>query len=78
MGLKEIEIQTESATVCSWAHSRIMNEKRVLTKGAAELIILQHLEILREMADVFELKLSKVFVPSDKNKANHLTRVRKL
>ena len=55
----------------------ITNEKRIRTKRAAELIILQHLGILGEMADEFERKLSVLFVSSDRKKANSLTRVRK-
>ena len=55
----------------------IRNKKRICTKGAAELIILRHLGILREMADEFELNLSIVFLPSYRNKADALTRVRK-
>lgn len=50
-GLKEIEIQTDSVTVRSWISFMIMDEKRIRTKGAAELIIMRCLGILREMID---------------------------
>ena len=75
--LKEIEIQTDSVTVHSWIHSMITNKKKVHKKGAAELITLQHLGILRKMTDEFELNLRVVFVLSNRNKADSLTRVRK-
>ena len=54
----------------------ITNEKRVCTKEVAELIILRHLGILKEM-DKFELKLNVGIRPIDRNKADFLTRVRK-
>ena len=40
-------------------------------------IYLVMFEILREIADEFKLKLSVVFVCSDRNKADALTKVRK-
>ncbi|CAE1318271.1 unnamed protein product [Acanthosepion pharaonis] len=76
-GLKEIEIRTDSVTVRSWISLRITGEKRIRTKGAAELIIMRRLGILREIIDEFNLKLSVTFVPSDRNKADALTRVKK-
>ena len=54
----------------------ITNKKRVHKKGVAELIILHHLE-MKEMVDEFELKLSIVFMLSDRSKADSLTRIRK-
>ena len=63
-GPKEIEIRTDSVTFRSWIHSVITNEKRARTKRAA-----------REIADEFELKLSVVFVPSNRKKADSLTMV---
>ena len=56
-GLKEILIQTDSVTVCSWMHSMITNKEKVCMKL---LIILHHLGIPKETVDEFELKL---FVP---------------
>lgn len=56
----------------------ITDEKRMQLKGSAELIILQHLGILKEMVDEFDVKLHVTFMASSKNKADILTRVKKV
>ena len=74
--LKEIEIWTDSVTVRSWIHSLITNEKGDRKKGG-------RIDYLAPFGDSegndgwVELKLSVVFVFSDRNKADSLTRVRK-
>ena len=75
--LREIEVRTDSATVLSWMKSVVTAEKRVRTKGASEMVVKRRLGILRELMDVCSLKLCVTFVPSEKNKADALTRVKK-
>lgn len=75
--LKEIEVRTDSATVAGWLRSLLSAEKRIRTKGASEMIVKRRLGILQELMEVCDLKLNAVFVPSEKNKADALTRVKK-
>ncbi|KAK3892373.1 hypothetical protein Pcinc_003743 [Petrolisthes cinctipes] len=76
-GLQEIEVLTDSDTVCGWMKSLLTPEKRVGTKGASEMIVKWRLGILYELMDVCSLKLCVYFVPSEKNKADVLTSVKK-
>ena len=76
-GLQEIEVRTDSATVCGWIKSIVTAEKGVRTKGASEMIVKRRLGILQELMDECSLKLRVDFVPSEKNKADVLTRVKK-
>lgn len=75
--LREIEVRTDSATVVGWLRSILTAEKRIRTKGASEMIVRRRLGILQELMEVCSLKLNVVFVPSEKNKADALTRVKK-
>lgn len=75
--LKEIEVRTDSAMVAGWLRSLLSAEKRIRTKGASEMIVKRRLGILQELMEVCDLKLNAVFVPSEKNKADALTRVKK-
>ncbi|XP_076056355.1 uncharacterized protein LOC143034304 [Oratosquilla oratoria] len=76
-GLREIEIRTDSATVAGWMNSVLTAEKRVRTKGAAEILVKRRLGILRELIDEFGMKIRVRKVSSEVNKADALTRVKK-
>ncbi|XP_029657149.1 uncharacterized protein LOC115231222, partial [Octopus sinensis] len=76
-GLRTIEIRTDTATVLGWVGSVITGERRVRTKGAAEMLVKCLLGVLGELIAEFGLKLNVVFVPSEKNRADALTRVKK-
>ena len=76
-GFRSIELKTDSATVYSWIKSVITEEKRVHTKGAGEMIVKRRLGILKEFLQEFELELQVTIVPTEKNKADDLTRVNK-
>ena len=75
--LGNVHLRTDSATVVSWVKSVVNNERRVKTKGAAEMLVKQILGMLGNLIQEFGLKLQLNFMPSDKNKADVLTRVRK-
>lgn len=75
--LREVEVRTDSATVVGWLKSISSAENRVRTKGASEIIVKRRLGILQELMEVCSLKLTAVFVPSEKNKADGLTRVKR-
>ena len=76
-GLKGIEIKTDSATVASWIRSAVTGDKRIKTKGAAEMLIKRRLGALGELIEEFQLEVSVTLVPSEKNKADIMTRVKK-
>ena len=76
-GLRDVEVRTDSATVFSWVQSVITAEKRVRTKGAAEMIIKRRLGNLSELLSEYGLALRMTLVPSEKNKADVLTRVKR-
>ncbi|XP_014789427.1 uncharacterized protein LOC106883070 [Octopus bimaculoides] len=76
-GLRSIEIRTDSATVVGWVGTVITREKRVRTKGAAEVLVKRRLGVLGELIAEFGLKLNVVFVPSERNRADALTRVKR-
>ena len=53
----------------------INNDKRIKTKGASEMIIKRRLGILKDLLKEFSVTLHVTFVPTQKNKADSLTRV---
>ena len=76
-GLREIEIRTDSAMVLSWVTSTVEESGRIQTKGAGEVIVKRRLGILGELISEFKLQIKAVFVPSERNKADALTRIKK-
>ena len=50
---------------------------RIRTKGAGEMIIKRRLGILGELISEFKLQIKAVFVPSERNKADALTWIKK-
>ena len=74
-GTRSVKIITDSATVYTWVTLTITEEKKIKTKGAAEIIVKRRLGILRNLIDELGLKLEIILVPSEKNKADALTRV---
>ncbi|XP_029641347.1 uncharacterized protein LOC115216286 [Octopus sinensis] len=75
--LRTIEIRTDSATVLGWVGSVITGERRVRTKGVTEMLVKCRLGVLGELIAEFGLKLNVVLVPSEKNRADALTRVKR-
>ena len=75
-GLQDVSVKTDSATVFAWLKSVISNEKRVKTKGAAEMLVKRRLGVLADLMQEYALRLSVEFVPSEKNRADVLTRIR--
>ena len=60
-----------------WVQLTMSEEKRVKTKGAAEILVKRRLGVLKSLVDELNLKLSIKVVPSHKNLADILTRVKK-
>ena len=76
-GIESIELRTDSITVGTWLKTELSAEKRFHTKGAAEMIIKRRLGNLKELVTEFGLNIVVQLVPTEKNKADILTRVRK-
>ena len=76
-GLNSVELRIDSATVGAWLTTVISGEKRVHTKGAAEMIIKRRLGNLKDIIAEFGLDIVVSLVPTEKNKADALTRVKK-
>ena len=76
-GLREIEVVTDSAAVCGWVRLMLSEEKRIKTKGAAEILVKRRIGVLKELIDDLQLELTITLVPSERNKADVLTRVKK-
>ena len=76
-GLREIEVVTDSATVCGWVRLMLSEEKRIKTKGVAEILVKRGIGVLKELIDDLQLSLTITLVPSERNKADVLTRVKK-
>ena len=76
-GLTNIQIITDSATVHGWVRLVLSEEKRVKTKGAAEILIQRKLGVLRDLIDELGLTVTIKCVASQANKADVLTRVKK-
>lgn len=71
--LCSFEIQTNLTTMLGWVGLVVTDEKRMQIKGAVG----HCLGVLEELIDKFSPKLIVIFVPSERNKANVLTRVKK-
>ena len=76
-GMSEFVLVTDSATVFRWIQMTLTEEKKIKTKGAAEIVIKRRLGVLKNLVDEFNLKIDVKLVPSHSNKADVLTRVRK-
>ena len=71
-------IRTDSVTVYGWLRSVFCNTHNVKTRALSELLIRRRLDILRELNQQEELKVSVELVKSEHNLADKLTRVPKL
>ena len=60
-------MKTDSATVLSWMQLTLSEERKVKTRGAAEVIVKRRLGILKSLVDELGLVLEVIKVPTDKN-----------
>ena len=75
--LREIEVVADSATVCGWVRLMLSEEKRIKTKGAAEILVKRRIGVLKDLIEDLQLGLTITLVPSERNKADMLTQVKK-
>lgn len=76
-GLNDIEIKTDSATVAGWLKIVLSEERKIQTRGASEMIIKRRLGTFKNLVAEFGIKVDVTLVPTTKNKADILTRVKK-
>lgn len=74
-GLKDIQVVTDSATVHGWLQLTLSGERRVRTKGAAEILIKRRLGVFKSLCEEMNLAVTVRLVKSGDNKADALTRV---
>ena len=55
----------------------LSEEKRIKTKGAAEILVKRRIGVLKNLVEDLQLGLTTTLVPSERNKADVLTRVKK-
>ena len=75
--LKNVEIVTDSATVYGWLCLTLTEDRKVRTKGAAEVLVKRRLGILKSLIQELGLQVTVRLVKSEVNKADALTRIRK-
>lgn len=77
-GLKKMVIMTDSVTVSRWIELTLSEERRIKTTGAAEILVKRRLSTLKEMIEELGLTLQVRVIGSKDNKADALTRVKKM
>ena len=75
--VKELDIMTDSATVYGWINSTLLKEKRIKTYGMSEVLVQRRLGLIENVIAECGLTVRVLKVPSEKNKADKLTRVPK-
>ena len=72
-----MDLMTDSAAVYGWVKLILTGDKRVRTKGAAEMVVKRRLGILKALVEEFDLRVNISLVSTLKNKADVLTMVKK-
>ena len=75
--LKDIVVMVDSATVFGWVNLTLSGDRKVKTKGAAEILVKRRLGTLSSLVEEFGLTVTMKLVKSGQNKADVLTRVRR-
>lgn len=76
--LQLVEIMTDSMTVLRWLKTILDDENRVRVTGLSEMLVRRRLSILRDLVRELGVVLTVTFTPSEKNRADVLTRVPKV
>ncbi|GFO16630.1 Pol polyprotein [Plakobranchus ocellatus] len=76
-GLKQIVLMSDSEVVCGWLKATLPEERKIRTKGAAEMLIKRRLGVLKSLVDELKLEVEVMYDASNENKADKLTRERK-
>ena len=76
-GVTELEVMTDSATVCGWVGSVVQNRHQPKVSGISEMLVKKRLGMIAELMEAYDLTLTVTKVPSEGNIADALTRVPK-
>src|SRR5678816_2021419 len=61
----------------NWIRTTISGKERIKTKGAAEILIKRRLATIKQLIEELGINLKLEFVPSEKNKADSISRIRR-
>ena len=73
--LKQVELMVDSKTVYDWINLTLSGDRRIKTKGAAEMLIKRKLAVFAETIAAYDIEVKMTLVTSGENKADILTRV---
>ncbi|KAF0291481.1 uncharacterized protein FJT64_010401 [Amphibalanus amphitrite] len=76
-GITIIDLCTDSATVHKWIDDALTGRSRLRTKAHGEMLIRRRIDVIRQLVEEFNLRLTVVLVKSADNLADALTRVPK-
>ncbi|XP_043200350.1 uncharacterized protein LOC122369575 [Amphibalanus amphitrite] len=76
-GITIIDLCTDSATVHKWIDDALTGRSHLRTKAHGEMLIRRRIDVIRQLVEEFNLRLTVVLVKSADNLANALTRVPK-
>ena len=74
-GVKDLEIMTDSASVYWWLRSLSTGDQRLRVSGDGEMLIRRRLALIEETLKEYGVEWQVTLVPSEKNKANAVSRV---
>uniref|UniRef100_A0A5S6QVK1 RNase H type-1 domain-containing protein n=1 Tax=Trichuris muris TaxID=70415 RepID=A0A5S6QVK1_TRIMR len=75
--LRDIEVMTDSTTVCRWLDEGLSGKSRLKTKAASEMLIRRRIATVTALVEEYDLKLTVTLVESAENRADALTRILK-
>ena len=75
--IKKFKLMTDCKTVAGWLSQLLNNTRRVRTSGLHELLVRRRLNIIDDMVETLGLTVEVVWIPSNENRADQLTRVPK-
>ena len=76
-GVKQLELRTDSATVCRWLDDALSGRARLRTKACSEMLIRRRIGVIQQLVEEFGLEMTTTLVTSEQNPADRLTRVPK-
>ena len=76
-GMKSVDLRTDSATVHKWIEDALSGRARLRTKAHGEMLIRRRIDVIRQLREELEIKLTVTLVRSAENRADVLTRVPK-
>ena len=73
--VRKLRLVTDSRTVAGWLRQVVNNMQRTKTKGLHEVLVQRRLQVVDDLIAITGLTVEVVWVPSEENRADVLTRV---